>query len=229
MPTALRVSPYLALNRDPFNLNLPTIDEEAISDDEPFIGSRPVAWTPRVEGLIVDDLDELFAIEESEEREMLRVGGRGRTEEVLDQGLPLSGSLRVKRWSRMSATNAYGKYRHTMAVIEAGSGEDRAVFKTDLPDSGQWELEYYFALPQNRSAKRLSPGVWKLTLVDESGPREITFDAGGAESGWNSLGTFEVAGGEVRLMVSNETDGDYVVADAIRWTRARGSGQLAFR
>jgi hypothetical protein len=30
-------------------------------------------------------------------------------------------------------------------------------------------------------------------------------------------------------MVSNDTDGDYVVADAIRWKRARGSGQVASR
>ena len=42
-------------------------------------------------------------------------------------------------------------------------------------------------------------------------------------------GTFEMAGGEVKLMVSNDTDGDYVVADAIRWKRARGSGQAESR
>ena len=75
----------------------------------------------------------------------------------------------------------------------------------------------------------MEPGTWNLTLVDESGSQEITFDAGGGEAGWNSLGMFEVAEGEVRLMVSNETDGDYVVADAIRWKRARGTGQVASR
>ena len=228
VPTALRVTPYLALNRDPFNLQLPTVDEEELSDDEPFIGSRPVEWTPEAEGVVVDDLDELFAIEGREGREMLRVVGRG-GEEVLDQGLPVTGRLRSKRWSRMSATSAYGKYRHTMAVIEAGTGEHTAVFKAELSDAGRWELEYYFAQPQTRSAKRLSLGVFKLKLVDESGSQEMTFDAGGGESGWNSLGTFEIAGGEVRVEVSNETDGDYVVADAIRWTAARGSGQLASR
>jgi hypothetical protein len=228
VPTALRVSPYLALNRDPFNLQLPTVDEEDISDEEPFTGSRPVAWTPRDEGLVVDDLDELFAVEGEQGRDMLRVEGSG-GEEVLDQGLPVSGSLRAKRWSRMTATSAFGKYRRTMAVSAKGKGDRSAVFKTSLPEAGQWRLDYFFAKPQSRSAQRLSPGTWKLTLVDASGSQEITFDADGGESGWNNLGTFEVAAGEVRVMVSNETDGDYVVADAIRWAKPSGSGQMASR
>ena len=115
------------------------------------------------------------------------------------------------------------------SVGGSGKGERQAVFTVELPQSGQWELEYFFSKPTSRSASRLELGTWKLTLVDESGSQELTFDATGGESGWNSLGTFEVADGEVRLMVSNETDGDYVVADAIRWTRTRGSGQVASR
>jgi len=227
-PTALRVAPYLALNRDPFSLSLPTVDEERLVDDEPFVGSRTVAWEPTDEGIVVDDLDEGFAVEESKEREMLRATGRG-GDETLDQGLPVSGRLRAKRWSRRTSTTAYGKYRHTSAVIGAGDGRHKVIFSADLPESGPWELELYFAAPTSRAAKRLKLGTWHLTLVDESGPQEITFDAHGGESGWNSLGTFEVAGGEVRLMLSDRTDGDYVVADAIRWRRARGSGQVASR
>ena len=46
----------------------------------------------------------------------------------------------------------------------------------------------------------------------------MTFDANAADSGWNTLGTFDIEAGEVRLEVSNETDGRYVLADAIRWT-----------
>jgi hypothetical protein len=227
-PTALRLAPYLALNRDPFRVPLPTVDEEKTVDDEPFIGARPVAWEPPSAGIVVDDLDEQFVIEDTGERQMLRVAGRG-GDETLDQGLPLSSRLRATRWSRMSATTAHGKYRHTMAVIRKGAGERQAVFTAELPESGQWELEYFYAPPTNRAAKRLKPGTWNLTLVDDSGEQQITFDAAGGESGWNLLGTFEVADGQVRVKVSDETDGDFVVADAIRWKRARGSAQLASR
>ncbi len=67
-------------------------------------------------------------------------------------------------------------------------------------------------------------GSWTLTVVDPSGSRDVTFDADGGEAGWNSLGTFEIADGSVRVEVSNEVEGKgrYVIADAIRWSPISG-------
>ena len=47
--------------------------------------------------------------------------------------------------------------------------------------------------------------------------RKLEFDASAAESGWNSLGEFELPVGEARVLVSDETSGRVVIADAIRW------------
>ena len=141
-----------------------------------------------------------------------------------------SPTSRASRWSRFSSSNtAFGRYRRTLAVVGSGKGKGAAVFAAELPKSGSWELEYYFSKPTVRSAARLTLGTWKMQLVDSSGSHDITFDASGAEDGWNSLGTFEVAGGEARLIVSNESDGDYIVADAVRWLPPRGSGEMASR
>ncbi len=68
-------------------------------------------------------------------------------------------------------------------------------------------------------------GTWKLILDDGTGTQEIDFDAETHDSGWNSLGLFDIAGGTVRVIVSDETDGDYVLADAIRWTPEKRSGE----
>ena len=48
----------------------------------------------------------------------------------------------------------------------------------------------------------------------------LDFDAAFGETGWNKLGEFDFPGGEVRLEVSNVTNGNIVIADAIRWRRA---------
>jgi len=68
-----------------------------------------------------------------------------------------------------------------------------------------------------------APGRLEMRLV-ESGGQETTirFDAGAAEVGWNKIGEFDLGDGDVRLFVTNRTDGEVVVADAIRWTRAAG-------
>jgi len=103
--------------------------------------------------------------------------------------------------------------------VKAGSGERRALFSTELPKSGQWQVEYY--LPSTQKGFRgKSRGTWQMKLVDRSGDQAITFDAEGGEAGWNSLGAFELAEGEVTLEVSNETDGKVVIADAVRFRQA---------
>ena len=58
-------------------------------------------------------------------------------------------------------------------------------------------------------------------MVDSSGDRDVDFDASVGGSGWNSLGRFDLASGEVRVELSDQTEGRYVYADAIRWTPIR--------
>jgi len=214
---SLKVAPYFALNRDPFAVNLPTLDEEKIVDEEPFVGSQELVWSPPVEeAIVVDDLDGGFSLEESGEQGMLRVAGRGSDDVALDQGIPISQrDMQPARWSRRAASDAFGKYRRTMAVVQAGKGNRHAVFTVDLPHAGSWQLEYYLPPRPGRSNRR--PGTWNLTVENGGEDHEVSFDADGGESGWNALGTFTVEKGEVRVKISDSTDGDYVVADAIRW------------
>jgi hypothetical protein len=224
-----RVAPYLALNRDPFNVQLPAVDQEKIVREEPFSGARATDWSvPQTDIIVVDDLDPGFAVQESDGSSGLRIGGRGNTDEVLDHGLPIAeqGLSSADRWSRMKSADAFGRYRRTMAVVKGGEGKRTAEFTATLPNAGQWELDYYFTGFANRRGRSMrTPGKWKLVIEDSSGTREIEFDADGAETGWNSLGRFEMATGEAVVRVSDETDGDYVQADAIRWKPLTGGSQ----
>ena len=107
-----------------------------------------------------------------------------------------------------------------MLVVRSGSGQRSAGLRAELANAGEWELEYYFPGYPGRGGRRSSrsPGNWKLTIEDSSGSRDLEFDAEGAEVGWNSLGRFEMAVGEATVRISDDTDGDFVQADAIRWT-----------
>ena len=150
----------------------------------------------------------------------MRVGGKTDAEEETDGGLPVDvGGVANTRWTRVAQIDAFGKYRHTMARIRKGKGDRLAVFTAEIPRAGEWELEYYLTPSGTRRGDR-ERGTWKLNVVDPSGSRDVTFDADGGEAGWNSLGTFEIADGSVRVEVSNELEGKghYVIADAIRWS-----------
>ncbi|MDE0443759.1 MAG: hypothetical protein OXL38_16830 [Gammaproteobacteria bacterium] len=57
-----------------------------------------------------------------------------------------------------------------------------------------------------------------MTLVADGTETPVVFDGATAETGWNKLGEYEFTGTEVRLEVSSRTEGEMVIADAIRWT-----------
>jgi len=223
----LRVWPYLALNRTPFNLNIPAFDPDRLRDDEPVNGERLVELGQGDGSLIVDDLDAGFSIEVDDEGKGLRAIG-AKDDEDLDGGLPpIEGASARADWSRYVHPDAYGKYRRTTAVVRKGKGEKKAVFAAEIPQSGRWELSFHLPAEQRSGlmAKRRDRGAWKLVLDDGTGTQDIEFDAEANDSGWNSLGVFDIAGGTVRLIVSNETAGNYVLADAIRWTPERHAGE----
>jgi ABC-type transport system involved in multi-copper enzyme maturation permease subunit len=221
-PRFVQLDPYLSLNRQPFDVRLPSLDEDEIVEEEPWEGHRAADWSPPENGwIVVDDLSEGFGIEEDGEKKSLRLGSREDDGEA-DQGLPV-----VKfdqppfgkppgQWSRRSTYDAYGKYRHTYAVRKKGKGTTRAVFTADVPRAGAWDLELYLPV--------VSRGTWNLVVEDPSGGKQdVAFETEGAQTGWNALGSFEIDGGEVRVVLSDETDGRAVVADAIRWIPPRGS------
>jgi ABC-type transport system involved in multi-copper enzyme maturation permease subunit len=220
-PRWASIRPYLSLNREPFRSDLPNVDEEKIVREEAFVGHRPVEWTLEdAETIVVDDLDDGFTVVDAGGGSGLRLGGRDddvQTDQGLPVATPLSFSNPPSRWSRRAASSAWGKYRHTLALVKAGDGGRTAVFTARVPRSGPWELQLHLPSQPRTSVT----GTWSLEVADTSGNQPAEFDLGGGAEGWNSVGTFEVAEGEVRVEMSDDTDAPYVLADAIRWIPAR--------
>jgi hypothetical protein len=216
-PVAAWVDPYLSLNREEFLIMAAAADEEKAVQGEPFDGIREAEWVPTLGGaIVVDDLDEGFSVAESDEMSGLRIGGRG-IDFGEDEGLPVFAAGRLPaRWSRTVNSTAWGTYRHTVALTRSGKGSRTASFTAMIPTPGDWELQLH--LPSKlrfRNAKRW--GTWSLAVTDGSGSRSFTFDADEGDYLWNTVETITLTSGEVTVELSDDTDGQIVVADAIRW------------
>ena len=85
------------------------------------------------------------------------------------------------------------------------------------------------AHPRNKQnlPTRWTWGTWHLAVGDDASRQEITFDSAAGSEGWNLVGTFDLPQGAVTVELSDETDGDIVVADAIRWSPAAGTSPAA--
>lgn len=243
----LWLEPYLSLNRRVVQLTIPEVDSETTIDEEPFHGPRPSEWgisSDLYADILVDDLDPSFAVEDDENLDWQPSGiqfGFSTPKIHLDQGLPefqpMFGNPVV--WSRNRTPGAWGKYRHTAAVVRGGEGKRRAVFGADIPRAGRWRLSYH--IPEVRGSnvnvsvgpggatatrsrgKGPQQGTYDIKLIDGNGDDQaVEFDGTASESGWNDLGEFVLPAGETRVVVSDKSDGalkmlNMVIADAIRW------------
>ena len=254
-PTELWLQPYLALNRQDVRLTLPRIDEQARVNDEALIGAQLSLWYPNSNqfqmDIVVDDLDEGFSVAYDDLRADAPEGESSffLPEIDMDQGLPeFQGILGPPAvWSRSSdSPTSWGKYRRTVALVKSGTGDGRAVFTTALPHPGRWQLAYHIPeatgnkaiTARGTSAQRRGAGVgvqssiplnlgdYNLTLLAGGETYSLEFDGSVAEPGWNDLGQFELGEGEVQVVVTDETSGNVVIADAIRWRPSLADDQF---
>lgn len=239
------MAPYLSLNRGDVRLAVETADGPG---SEGFTGARPSDWEPpTLPGIVVDDLDAGFVVERGTRRSGFRMGNMAREPRRLtgemDHGIPSYllwvGVGKIDgEWRRQDVPSSWGKYRHTVARASAADGHSRAVFSTDLPGAGEWRLDYHMPVVQQFSKgirfrgqpQGLLAALGDYDMVLQFGDGEeyaVAFDASGAENGWNDLGRFDLPRGPVRLVVSNRSSGDLVLADAVRWRPVAGGLGLA--
>lgn len=243
-PEQVKVEPYLALNRTAMDLPLPEVDETESLTTAPFSGSRPSDWRPPPQaGIVVDDLDAGFAVEFDEAEGGMRLTGTAAVADTsgleVDEGLPVFGLQPLPGWQRQEAPESWGKYRRTVARAPSGDGAAKAVFAARLPSAGRWRLEYH--LPRINTfrgfvgfggegaearAERFvdtSQGTYDMRIRTPDGEETaLSFDGAAAEYGWNRLGDYDLPAGGVEVVVSNETSGSFVIADAVRWLRVDG-------
>ena len=227
-PSEVRLETYLSKNRRIMRLAVPPVDVETTVPEAPFNGSRPSDWLPPDTGIVVDDLDAGFAAE-SPPRRGFRVSF-GESEDDTAADVPefyTDAGARVWRRQENPDTVSWGKYRRTLTRIRAGAGEGRASFRAELPRAGTWRLSYHLPGPSASAGRRYQSipgwqpsdrfGTLQFEIVSGMRRTPFGFDASTAVSGWNDLGTFELPAGPATVVVSDDTTGDIVVADAIRW------------
>ena len=231
-PVQARLDTYLSRNGNGIALPVPTIDAEQAIDAEPLQGARDSAWRPPASAdIVVDDLAPEFVLDDEAAPRGLRLGQRQPT------------------WTRQETNGSWGRYARTATLSEPGAGDRSATFAARLPAAGRWRLHYHLpgaevaelegsvgmSVRYVRATRKL--GEYEMTLVerldasanggdDQAGYKHtpIEFDGSIAAEGWNHLGDFDLQSPHVALVVTDQTDGEVVVADAIRWRPLAGQG-----
>ncbi len=219
-PEAVWLEPYISLNQRSFMIPLKRSDFGKIRNAEAIEGFEGLPWAlPKDPYIVVDDLDEGFEVFEGEEKKCVSRGFRVASAGLSNQGLSTATSYGISpTWSRLELPGSWGKYRHTTALVKAGDGTKKAIFTAEIHKAGSWDLELHMPDKQG-SFPRAKFGTWTVIVKDSAGdPHEMEFNSNAAFQGWNPVETLDLPEGVVTVTSSDKTDGDLVVADAIRWS-----------
>ena len=234
-PRMVHFNPGLSLNRNEIDLtrSSPLIEERLDSAIEPF--EEQSSWQPvRNKGIIVDDLDPGFVVFQTNPNlsRKTRAGPLGwfrdpRMAGEMDNGIPwFSGNYYLfeyrwapGQWHRQSVAYGFGRFRTTAAYIWVRKGMEmpKAVFGAQVPEAGQWILDYHFPRWTESSGDE---GVFKLNVTDGSTTNPISVKVADLRRGWNKIGEFNLDAGTIHVEFVGVSDTWSVVADAIRWTKA---------
>ena len=243
-PESITVQPYLSRNRSQWTVPVEAKSNDELIADREENGSHTNHESGAGEvRVLLDDLDDAFSVINAPVEQaglrfvnFLRPGFL--TEPDFDQGIPRYDVLSTdpQIWSRIQMTGAYGKYRRTTTVGLSTATEGVATFESVIPEKGDWKLSYHLPVSPgtarafessytryvSSTAARARPlgkqGDYDIRVLQGERKKVIPFDASYGKLGWNDLGTLDLDVGPLSVQVSNETNGTFVYADAVRLT-----------
>lgn len=228
---SLFVMPHLSLNHLPFSV----ASSSGSVQEQPNAESAPVEqqsdWTPKEEGIVVDDLDPGFTVFQPspDVRPSANIGPfdwfrEHRLEVELEGGIPTWGQGQYSSpttsdlWNRRPDSRAYGKFRRTTTWIWVRDPKSihTARFEADIPEAALWRLEYHMPSPWYR---RQDAPSYQLVVENGNETWDVELEGETQQMGWNALGEFNLQAGKAKVDVVGSSRRSTIFADAIRWTK----------
>lgn len=211
----------------------------------PFEGEHvlEVSNNSGFEEIIVDNEDEGFELIQPENESPLKkwLNIENETEDQKYVGIRFNRP--PSSWKATAQPEFYGKYVLSAHFTSKGSGDRKAIWNASVKETGMHEIYYYIGkmptrgrggrqgggpgggrqgggAPGGGNNEQQNQGSYHLTVFHDDGEDEVIIDVTTAEEGWNLIGSFYLSQGPTKVVLSNETEGRMVIADAVKWVKA---------
>lgn len=124
-----------------------------------------------------------------------------------------------RTWRATTNSSFFGEFIRSAHYIRSGDGNKIASWTLPLKGDGTYEVFAHIFKQSQRGPRRDgqdSDGEYSYTVYHNGEKEEVLIDLKTADNGWNSLGSFYCSGDSVKVELSNKSNGQVVVADAIK-------------
>jgi hypothetical protein len=206
----------------------PEVNKKAI----PFDGERvlaPESVAKDVE-IIVDNEDPGFEIISEGKQGFLQRFFRDETDKSRKYGEVFYWRP-PSQWKPTTDANFYGKFIHSAHVIKNGRGENKVAWKAEIPESGQYEVSYYPGYPGMMFFRGHGPGgrggegqrsnttTLNFIVNHDDGEAKVPLEVNTSDAEWTYIGTYFFSKGEAKVLLTDQGNDRFVIADAVRWIK----------
>jgi hypothetical protein len=169
---------------------------------------------------IVDNEDDGFTIDSKDEIRTLKDWWLQRKSNKIKEYSGFNHWNPNPVWSSSLNTNYHGEYLRSAVFKAAGNGKDRARWRCNLKEAGNYEVQVHIPNElHTRWRQRDVPAEFNYHIHHANGSSTFTTPNLRNRTGWISLGHFFFNEGEAVVELSDKTEFPYVVADAAKWIK----------
>lgn len=122
------------------------------------------------------------------------------------------------KWTLTAADYMYGDVAKSAYYKRKGSGGNTAVWEFHVTEPGIYNIEVWVAA-QNFGRRRRGAQEQFYVVESSEWKENMALNWNRTESGWYTLGTFDLPRGVTTVTLSDKTERDFVIADAIKFVK----------
>lgn len=172
--------------------------------------------------IIVDNEDEGFSMVNTGESRTVKDWWASRQNEE-EEG-DAYGMLRYwnppVKWKPVAGEQFFGEYLKSAYYKRKGSGEGFLTWETNMTKPGHYEVHAYVANVQSRRGRdNTKASEYHFTVHHDDGQAELVVAIDKDNYGWIYLGEFYWSEGQAKVQLSDVSNKDYVIGDAVKWIK----------
>ena len=126
------------------------------------------------------------------------------------------------KWTAIAADYCYGEVVNSAVYKNKGSGANSVEWTAQIPKEGYYEVSIWnskMRMPMRRGRDRHREERNQTYTIQYGDEKEsITLNLEEEEEGWIPIGNFYLSEGEVTITLTDKVSGNYVIADAVKFT-----------
>ncbi|WP_430810889.1 MULTISPECIES: hypothetical protein [unclassified Carboxylicivirga] len=193
-----------------------------------FEGLRPSAKTLRYAAaseVIVDNEDSGFTIVNTGESRTVKdwwVAMQNKEEEDESYGMMHFWNHPVS-WKPIVGEQFFGEYLKSAVYKRKGIGEGYVNWKVELKEAGRYDVYAYVPRIVQRFRRRRNSENketnYNFVVDHDDGEEQVKVMTNNDNYGWMYLGEYYFSEGQASVKLSDVTNSDYVIADAVKWIK----------